>query len=144
MKKLPLILPALLLALSILACGSFSPPESCGDEIGGTANETLFGENFESMELVSAGDWQPGAQGENGVQFAGQEPLLLMFDAKADVDVRACIQNTQGGGQLAFDQTAFFSEGTNVFPVGAFEPGNYVIRVIVDGALVKNFPFEVK
>jgi hypothetical protein len=143
MKKLIIILPVLLLALSALACGSASPPESCGDAIGGTADETLFGQNFASMELVDANTWQPGAAGENGAQF-GQEPLLIMFDAKSGVDVRACIQNTRGGGKLAFDQTVSFSAGSNEFPVGSFEPGTYVIRVIVDGVLVKNFPFEVK
>jgi hypothetical protein len=143
MKKLTIVLPILFLVLAALACGSFSPPEDCGAGIGGTANEALFGDNFASMELVDANTWQPGDPGENGVQF-GQDPLLIMFDAKGDVTVRACIQNTQGGGKLAFDQTASFSSGSNEFQIGSFEPGNYVIRVIVDGVLVKNFPFEVK
>lgn len=143
MKKLTFILPLLALTLSALACGSFAPPENCGDEIGGTADEALFGQYFESMELVSGETWQPGSQGENGIEFAEAESLLIMFDAKTDVEVRACIQNTQGGGNLAFDQTTAFSAGENEFPVGAFEPGGYVIRVIVDGVLVKNFPFYI-
>ncbi len=144
MKKYAYLFSALTLTLSILACGSFSPPESCGDEIGGTADEALFGQYFESMELVNANTWQPGTQGENGVEFAAGEPLLIMFDAKTDVEVRACIQNTVGGGGIAFDQTSSFSSGENEFSLGVFEPSSYVIRVIVDGVLVKNFPFEVK
>ena len=143
MKKLTLLLPVLLLAVSILACGSFSPPEDCGEGIGGTADEALFGEYFASMDLVDANTWQPGPEGENGRQF-GQDPLLIMFDARSDVEVRACIQNTVGGGKLAFDETQSFAAGSNEFQVGAFEPGHYVIRVIVDGVLVRNFPFEVK
>ncbi|MBM3153429.1 MAG: hypothetical protein FJZ96_14700 [Chloroflexi bacterium] len=144
MKKLISTLPILFLILSALACGSFSPPEDCGEGIGGTADEALFSQYFESMELVRASDWQPGTPGENGVEFAEGENLLVMFDVKSGVEVRACIQNTQGGGQLAFDQTSSFSEGSSEFPVGSFDPGAYVIRVIVDGALVKNFPFTVK
>ncbi|MEW6092999.1 MAG: hypothetical protein AB1531_03440 [Chloroflexota bacterium] len=144
MRKFTLVLPVFVLTLSVLACGSFSAPESCGDEIGGTADDVLFGQYFESMELVSANTYQPGTQGENGVEFAAGESLLIMFDAKTDVEVRACIQNTIGGGEIAFDQTSSFISGENEFSVGVFEPSNYVIRVIVDGVLVKNFPFEVK
>jgi hypothetical protein len=143
MKKWIVILPVLLLVLSILACGSASPPESCGADIGGIANETLFGDNFASMDLVNANTWQPGASGDNGTQFA-KEPLLIMFDARKNVDIRACIQNTQGGGKIAFDETSSFKKGSNEFQLGDFEPGSYVIRVIVDGVLVKNFPFEIK
>ena len=144
MRKFTFVLPVFVLTFSVLACGSFSPPETCGDEIGGTADEVLFGQYFESMELVSATTYQPGTQWENGVEFTAGEPLLIMFDAKIDVEVRACIQNTVGGGQIAFDQASSFTSGENEFSVGVFEPSNYVIRVIVDGVLVKNFPFEVK
>jgi len=144
MRKLTIALPVLVLTLSIIACGTFSPPESCGDEIGGTADEVLFGQYFESMELVSANTYQPGTQGENGVEFAAGEPLLIMFDAKTDVEVRACIQNTVGGGEIAFDQTTSFLGGENEFQVGTFESSNYVIRVIVEGVLVKNFQFVIE
>jgi hypothetical protein len=144
-SKIKMLAVLLVLGISMLACGSFGPPESCGENIGGVADETLFGQYFASMELVSANTWQPGEQSENGMIFPAEEPLLIMFDAKSDVEVRACIQNTAGGsGKLALDQALPFLTGTNEFPLGAFQPGGYVIRVIVENTLVKNFPFSVK
>jgi hypothetical protein len=53
-------------------------------------------------------------------------------------------QNPEGGGQIPFDQTQTAPEGSASLALGTFEPGGYVIRVIVDGTLVKNFPFVVK
>ncbi|MCX6035500.1 MAG: hypothetical protein NTV38_11085 [Chloroflexi bacterium] len=143
MKRANLLLLIFVLVLSILACGTFSPPETCGEDLGGTADEALFGRYFESMELVSGNTWQPGAEGESGMQFPAGESLLIMFDAKSDVQVRACIQHTVGGGKMAFDQTSSFQNGENEFQVGTFEPGPYVIRVIVNGTLVKNLPFSI-
>jgi len=121
----------------------FGPPASCGDTIGGVADETLFGQYFESMELVSANTWQPGTPGEQGMDFPVDEPLLIMFDTKAEVTIRACIQ-VPGRGDLAFNETVTFAEGSNEFNMGAFDKGGYIIRVIVDETLVKNFPFSIK
>jgi len=56
--------------------------------------------------------------------------------------VRACVQ-PRGPGEITFDQTQTMPQGQGVFPVGTFKPGTYVIRVIVDGVLVKYFPFEI-
>jgi hypothetical protein len=143
MKKWLILIPVLVMGLSVLACGSISPPETCGDEIGGVADETLFGEYFESMELVNANTWQPGAQGENGMEFAEGEALLIMFDARTEVQVRACIQHTVGGGEIAFDDSVSFQAGSNEFQIGSFVPGPYVIRIIVGNTLVKNFQFVI-
>jgi len=143
MKRENLILLIFALVLSILACGTFSPPESCGEDFGGTADEALFGRYFESLELVSGNTWQQGVDGESGMQFPVGEPLLIMFDAKSAVQIRACIQHTVGGGKLAFDQTSSFQTGENEFQIGTFEPGPYVVRVIVDGTLVKNLSFSI-
>ena len=57
--------------------------------------------------------------------------------------MRACVQS-RGPGEITFDHTQTMPQGHSAFPVGTFKPGTYVIRVIVDGALVKNFPFEIK
>ena len=95
------------------------------------------------MDLVDAVTWQPGTSGENGTVFSNDEDLLIMFDAAENVEIRACIQQTVGAGQIAFDQTNAFQSGSNEFALGNFDPGTYVIRVIVDGILVRNFPFQV-
>lgn len=133
----------LLLATAATAC-SFGPPPSCGDDIGGTADTAKFDQRFDSMELIGQATGQPGAQGENGVEFAQGDTLAIQLESKADVAVRACIQPLGGGSALAFDQTQSLQQGQGTVEIGTFAPGSYVIRVIVDGTLVKNFPFVVK
>ncbi len=142
MKTVRLLIVFAFLSTALGAC-RFGPPASCGENIGGVADEALFGQYFESMELVSATTWQPGTPGEQGVDFSIDEPLLIMFDAKSDVTIRACIQ-VPGRGNLALNETQSFSEGSNEFNLGAFAKGSYIMRVIVDETLVKNFPFSVK
>ncbi|HSB88947.1 MAG TPA: hypothetical protein VLD63_02860 [Anaerolineales bacterium] len=130
-------------ALLASAC-SFGPPPSCGDNIGGTADTVVFDQYFNSMALVSHATGQTGPEGDSGSQFAQGDQLEIQIDAKSAVDVRACIQPTSGGNKIAFDQTQSMSQGPNVFPVGAFDKGTYVIRVIVGDTLVKNFPFATE
>ncbi len=144
MKKLTVLAALFVIAAAILACGSFGPPPSCGDNIGGTADTAKFDQYFTSMMLVSQASGQPGPEGENGAQFSAGDPLVILMDSKSDVAVRACIQPMSGGDSISFDQTQNFTQGAGTFTIGAFEQGVYVIRVIVDGILVKNFPFAVK
>jgi hypothetical protein len=131
-----------ILTLSLSAC-SFSPPPSCGDDIGGTADTAKFDQYFTNMQLVNQASGQVGPEGENGTQYATGEALVIQAESKSEVTVRACVQ-PRGPGEITFDQTQTMSQGQGAFPVGLFKPGIYVIRVIVDGVLVKNFPFEVK
>ncbi len=142
MKTMRLLFVFVFLSTALMAC-RFGPPASCGDDIGGVADEALFGQYFESMDLVSATTWQPGTPSEQGVDFPVDEPLLIMFDAKSNVTIRACIQ-APGRGDLALNETLDFPEGSNEFNLGAFGKGSYIIRVIVDETLVKNFPFSIK
>lgn len=128
------------LGLLIGAC-SFGPPPSCGEDIGGTADTAAFDKNFTSMALVNQSTGQSAREGENGMEFAQGDNLAIQLDAKSKVTVRACIQPRSGGNAISFDETQTFSQGQGAFAVGAFEPGAYVIRVIVDNTLVKNFPF---
>ena len=61
-----LIVVSVLFALTVLACGSMSPPESCGERVGGTADESLFAKHYRSMDLVDEATGQAGAEGEEG------------------------------------------------------------------------------
>lgn len=144
MKKGLFLTSLMALAITLSACGSFGPPESCGEDLGGTADENLFSQYFESMALISQTTGVPGPSGgENGEQYAQGEPLAILVTSKADVALRVCIQY-RGPGQIPFDQTQTLTGGENTFNIGAIDPGVYVVRVIVEDTLVKNFPFMVE
>lgn len=136
-RKAIMVLPLLLLA----SCG-FGPPPSCGDEIGGTADEAAFAHSFNSLALISQSSGLPGAEGENGMQFSAAESLALTVDARSALTLRACVQ-PRGPGTMAFDRSKDLAAGEGSFELGSFSAGNYVIRVIVDNLLVKNFSFQV-
>ena len=131
-----------LLAGLIAAC-SFGPPKNCGDDIGGTADTTKFDQYFSRMALVNAASGESGPEGDSGMQYASSDLLAIRADNLADVDVRLCVQNFSTGS-IASDNTRSFKTGSDSFELGSFEKGTYVMRVIVDGSLVKNFPFEIK
>jgi len=136
-------LPVIVIVLSfVLTSCSFGPPASCGDNIGGTADTTKFDQYFTTMALVNQ-DGETGSSGDNGMEFTAADILELRADTLSDVDVRACVQNFNGQ-PIAFDQTSQFTSGASGVSLGSFEQGSYVIRVIVDDTLVKNFPFSIK
>jgi len=146
-SKIKLLVTVLVLGLLLSACSlgssvSFGPPESCGDDIGGTADTAKFDQYFTNMALVNQ-DGVSGPEGENGMEFASTDTLDLRADSISDVAVRACIQS-RSGGPIAFDQTQTLTQGPSGLTLGSFQLGNYVVRVIVDGTLVKNFPFSIK
>jgi hypothetical protein len=131
------------LVITAGAC-SFGPPSSCGEDIGGTADTALFDQYFTNMDLIDQTTGLPGQAGEDGVEFARGTVLTIQVESKTGVAVRACIQPRSGGGTTTFDQTSTLLQGQDAFDIGTIEPGSYVIRVIVDNTLVKNFPFVVK
>ncbi len=137
-------LPVLLASMAFLAACSFGSPPSCGEDIGGTADSAKFDQRFASMTLVSEATGEIGPEGEGGMQLTAGEPLAIQIESKAEVEVRACIQPIGGSKEIPFDQTQSISQGSSSFGIGSFDPGKYVIRVIVDGTLVKNFPFTAQ
>jgi hypothetical protein len=131
-----------LLVLILAGCG-FGPPPSCGEGIGGTADTARFDQLFTNMQLVDQGSGQPGLEGERGARFPAGAVLEIRIESRSEVAVRVCIQ-PGGPGELALDDTRTMAAGAGSFVIGVFEPGAYITRVIVDGVLVKNFPFEVR
>jgi hypothetical protein len=83
-------------------------------------------------------DGAAGPEGENGMEFTASDTLELRAGTLADVAVRACMQNFNDR-TIAFDQTQTFAQGASGVSLGSFKPGNYVVRVIVEDTLVKNF-----
>jgi len=137
-----LVVACVVLGLLVSACGA---PESCGENIGGTADEAAYAQRFARMALVNEGTGQPGAADpEGGVQFAAADRLAIQVESLAEVTVRACVQERKGGGKIALNQSQTVGQGEDSFALGSFERGSYVVRVIVDGTLVKNLPFVVK
>jgi|WetSurMetagenome_2_1015567.scaffolds.fasta_scaffold126712_1 hypothetical protein len=130
------------LLISMAAC-SFGPPPDCGDTIGGVADTAKFDQFFNTMNLVSLTTGNSGPEGDSGQQYSQGESLAINIDVKSEVAVRACIQPMGGGSSLTLDETITFSQGVGSFDLGSFSKGTYVIRVIVDNTLVKNFPFSV-
>lgn len=138
-----LLVLCIIVALAVSACGSFSPPEDCG--VGGTADEAKFGQHFARMELVNKETGQPGEESaEGGVQFATTEVVTIRAESLRTTSVRTCVQERKAGGKIALDVTATAQEGEALLSLGLFPKGSYVVRVIVDGTLVKNLPFVVQ
>ncbi len=135
------VLTAILVISSLAAC-SFGPPESCGETIGGVADTAKFDQYFSRMAFITQ-EGMEGTPGDNGVEFSTSDNLELRADVLTDVTVRLCIQGMTSGS-IAFDQTQSFTAGASGMGVGSFEPGTYVMRVIVEDTLVKNFPFTIK
>jgi hypothetical protein len=115
-----------------------------GDEIGGVADTVKFDEYFNTMALVNQATGNPGPDSDNGQQYAENETLVIQLEVKSEVTVQACIQPMGGGNSLPLDESKTFSAGQASFDLGSFQKGNYVIRVIVDNILVKNFPFNIQ
>ena len=133
------------LALLAAACGQIGPPPECAEGLGGTADQTLFAQYFTSMELVSAASGQPGAPAENGASFPVSEPLAINASVLTEVSARFCVQGFYASGVIADDLTADLVPGENQVHLDAFDTAaDYVVRVIVDGVLVKNLPFTLQ
>jgi hypothetical protein len=136
------ILLLLVVCAALTACGAARPPESCG--VGGTANETLFAEHFGAMELVNKNTGMPGAADpEAGAAFVYGDMLAIRANALGDVSVRTCVEG-RANGKIALDQTVTAEQGERLLPLASFPKGDYVVRVIVNGALIKNLPFAVR
>jgi hypothetical protein len=131
------------LAVTLAACGAAKPPESCG--VGGTADDTAFAQHFAMMELVNKVTGEAGQQDpEAGVAFAAGDLLAIRVNALGDVSVRTCVQGRDSGGRIALDQNITAEKGERLLPLASFPKGSYVVRVIIDGVLVKNLPLAVK
>lgn len=135
-----LLLVCSVLTIAMLACGSFAPPESCIDT--GTADEEAFTSQFNSMQVVNAATGAPGeSHPEGGVRFSPDDQLAVVVDSLGEVEVRICVTQRRGGGQIVYDETHTVPEGETTVTLTAFDSDPYVIRVIVNDTLVRNLPF---
>jgi hypothetical protein len=134
-----------LCTLGLASCGSYSPPESCGEGVGGSANEALFNLYFTNMILVDSTTEQPGEPNEDGeIRYSPSDLLELQMEGTEAITIRACVQERTAGGEIAFNESKTIPRGKSTMELGAFAEGNYVIRVILGDTLIKNFPFLVE
>lgn len=80
---------------------------------------------------------------EGADKFSVDGSVTLLVDSLTDVTIKVCVEERRGGREIAFDQTIDVNAGEGDLEIGTLEEGSYVVRVIVDGVLVKNLLFEV-
>lgn len=142
-KFIGLLLVISSLTLAASACGSFAPPESCIDT--GTADEDAFTAQFISMQLVNASTGEPGEpHPEGGLSFSSDDQLAVVVDSLGEVAVRFCVTQRRGGGEIVYDETHTVQEGITTITLTSFDNDPYVIRVIVNETLIRNFPFIIE
>ena len=133
------------LCLLAVACSALVPPESCGPEAEGAVDEARFAQLFRSMELVSAATGLTGEPDEEGTpRFTAGEELQIVTDNLGALGIRACVQERRRAGTIAGEREGSLPAGRAFIPLGGFEEGDYVVRVLVERALVRNLPFIVE
>jgi hypothetical protein len=64
--------------------------------------------------------------------------------AFTEVTVRFCIIESNEEGVIVYNDDHNLMAGTGRLNLGRFDPNPYVMRVIVDGVLVKDFSFGME
>ena len=143
--RLSLRMAAALVLLATVACGSFSAPKSCGDDVSGAPDQSAFDQNFSAMRLAnqSSGLLGPSDASEEFSLPRG-DPLAIAYSGRTSGSLRVCVQERSAGGGIPLDQTFQFEQGDVMILLSSFEPGTYVLRAIVDETLVRNLTFVVK
>lgn len=141
-RQHPHIIILILMLMLLTSCRALRPPESCG--LGGFANETAYGLYFDNLNLLDV-EGNPGSPDRDGVpRFEEGQTINLWLQIKTDTRVRICVEETRGGGEIAYDDIVSLKTGQSAVTFGALERGPYIIRLSIDGTLVKNFPFSVR
>jgi hypothetical protein len=81
---------------------------------------------------------------EAGPTFFPDRPVSVQADVISSVEVQFCVEERRGGGEITFDEVRTMQAGMNIYSLGNFEQGSYVIRVILEGSLIRNLPFVVE
>jgi hypothetical protein len=141
-RNLVRLLVLLMMLVLISSCRALSPPESCG--LGGFANDTAYGLYFSDLDLLDV-NGNPGEPDRDGTpRFEEGSALNLWLQVKSDTRVRICVEETRGGGEIAYDETSALTSGQTAITLGVLERGPYIIRISIDGTLVRNVPFSVR
>lgn len=145
MREHGLFLLFLALGLLLVACGP-GAEATCLPGGTGSKDDAVSAQYFRSMELVNEATGLPGEPDAEGIpQFSSADGLAVQTEAVAEVSARFCIQEGGGpGSRVAFDQTYPLSPGSDKVSLGSFQPGGYIVRVLVGDILVNNFQFRLR
>jgi hypothetical protein len=112
--------------------------------VGGFANQTAYNLYFNEASLLDV-DGNPGEPDRDGAPRFGEDKAInLWLRVKSDVRVRICVEETRGGGEIAYDETRPLQSGQSAIALGTLDRGPYVIRLSIDGTLVRNIPFSIR
>ncbi|MBI4338299.1 MAG: hypothetical protein HY683_10790 [Chloroflexi bacterium] len=131
-----------LVALALVAAACGGPTQQATEcSAGGSADDVAFAQHFSKMDFGSGS----GATGEGGREFTPTEAVVLVTVAKSEVATRFCAQERGRLGTVVHDQVHTLPAGETRTDLGAFQKkADYVVRVSVDGVLVKNLTFTVR
>lgn len=137
-----ILMSAIFILTFVSSCRALSPPESCG--LGGYANDTAYGLYLDKFDLLDV-NGNPGEPDRDGLpRFEEGQALNLWLQVKAAARIRICVEETRGGGEIAFDETTPLTAGQSAISLGVLESGPYVIRMSIDGTLLRNVAFSVR
>jgi hypothetical protein len=136
-RRSTLILVSAVLILSFVSsCRALRPPDSCGQ--GSFANDTAYGLYLDDLDLLDV-NGNVGEPDRDGTpRFEEGQAINLWLQVKSDTRIRICLEES------AFDETSSFSPGQSAVTFGVLERGPYVIRISIDGTLVRSMPFSVR
>lgn len=109
--------------------------------VGGGADEALFTQNFSRMDLASG---TPDT-GEGGVRHSRTEPVVVVATTLHGVEAHFCARERSRASTIMYAQPHTLPAGESRVDLGPVaRTGDYVIRVSVEGKLVKNLTFTVR
>jgi hypothetical protein len=142
LRSLTLLLSTLLIMSFVSSCRALRPPDSCG--LGSFANDTAYGLYLDDLDLLDVAG-NPGEPDRDGTpRFPEGQAVNLWLQVKSDSRIRICVEQTRGSGEIVYDETSSFSSGQNAVTFGVLERGPYVVRISIDGTLVRNVPFSIR
>jgi len=140
MKIMKFVFSILLVLLFAVSC-DVGPPRECDVEISDSADEELFSQYFSNMSLADEKGFEGIPHDEYGVVFDPSIPLVVSFNALKSGSIKFCVQSRSGSKFIPATRDAIFEAGSSSITISNFMDGSYVIRVIVEDTLVKNFSF---
>lgn len=138
-------LPVALLVF-LLGCPTDDPADPAGGpcDLGTSADDAAYAAVFEGMGLVRADDGTtPDTDDERGALFTGDETVAVLAEATAAADVAFCVRTRDGASTLVDSVETAVVVGEQTIALDAFSAGDYVVRVGLDGVLIRNLTFGV-
>jgi hypothetical protein len=143
MKFFRLAFVLTLLGMLTASCDTYQPSQLCGAQT--EPDHRLFSDYFSELQLVNLSSKDTNGEDQRiGRVFEVPASLSLNGTLIKAGDIRLCIFGAKIRGEVVFDETFSITGGTQLFELGKFEEGPYIIRVYADGKLVENISFVIE